>query len=544
MLRSVLRTAVPRALLLGAAVLGPWSAAPGVGQARGAAPPPEPGFTLETATVESINRAFDAGTLTSEALMRMYLARIEAYENQGPTINAFISLHPDPLAEARALDEERRTRGPRSPLHGIPVVMKDNYNTSDMPTTGGSIGLKDLRPAREAEVVTRLRRAGAIVLGKTNLTELVAGSLDSPLGGRTLNPWDLTRTPGQSSAGTGAALSANFALLGFGTDNGQSVRSPASAGGLFGIKNSIGLISCAGVIPSSLSHNSCGPLTRSVRDMAYVLDAVAGFDPRDFLTRLSLGEVPETYTAYLDENALRGARLGVVTEFLGSGPEHQEVNRVFQEALDRMAALGATVVPVVIPDMRAYEDAASDIYEAWDLFNQWFAELGPDAEFHDFQSFLDRGTYGPDILPRTMIRREHAGPEYRAAYEESLLRMHAFRKILVGVMDAESLDALVYPLQSILVAPHGQPNNQRNGYLASVGMLPGLTIPVGYSMPTADAPNGVPVGMDLLGRPFDDGRLLGLAYAWEQRGMERRWPSVTPPLSGESWPARATNEEP
>jgi len=494
----------------------------------------EAGFTLESATVESINAAFDAGTLTSEELVGLYLARIAAYENEGPNINAFINVHPDPLGVARALDEERRATGPRSPLHGIPVVLKDNYNTSDLPTTAGSIGLKDLRPAREAFVVERLRAGGAIILGKTNLTELIAGSLDSPLGGRTSNPWDLTRTPGQSSAGTGAALAANFALLGFGTDNGQSIRSPASAGGIVGLKNTVGLISCAGVMPSSLSHNSCGPMTRNVADMAYLLDAVAAFDPRDFMTRLALGEIPETYTAFLDDTALEGARFGAVFEFKGDGPEHAEVNRVFDEAMTRMEGLGATVVPVRIPWMNEYRGVGTDIYEAWDLFEIWFSELGPDAEFNDFQSFLDRGTYGEELLPRTHERREHAKPEHLAAYEANLLKMHELRKRLVEFMDEHSLDALVYPLQSILVAEHGKPNAQRNGFLASMGMLPGLNIPAGYSRPTDTAPAGVPVGMDFLGRPFDEGRLLGLAFAWEQKGLDRHWPSLTPPLPAEA----------
>jgi len=492
-----------------------------------------PAFTLETATVESINAAFDAGILTAEELVGLYLARIEAYENEGPNINAFINIHPDPLGAARALDEERRATGPRSPLHGIPVVLKDNYNTADLPTTAGSIGLKNLRPAQEAFVVERLRAAGAIILGKTNLTELIAGALDSPLGGRTSNPWDLTRTPGQSSAGTGAALAANFALLGFGTDNGQSIRSPASAGGIVGLKNSIGLISCAGVMPSSLSHNSCGPMTRNVADMAYLLDAVAAFDPRDFMTRLALGEIPETYASFLDEAALEGARFGAVVEFKGEGPEHAEVNRVFDEAMARMEGFGATVVPVRIPHMNDYRGVGTDIYEAWDLFEVWFSELGPDAEFHDFQSFLDHGTYGEELLPRTYERREHARPEHFAAYEANLLKMHEFRKLLVDFMDEHSLDALVYPLQSILVAEHGMPNAQRNGFLASMAMLPGLNVPAGYSQPTDTAPDGVPVGIDFLGRPFDEGRLLGFAFAWEQKGMDRRWPSMTPPLPGE-----------
>jgi amidase len=495
-------------------------------------------FELEKATVASINAAFDSGALTSEKLVGLYMARIAAYENKGPNVNAFINVLEDPYAQARALDAERKAKGPRSPLHGIPVVLKDNFNTSDLPTTGASKALKDVHPAREAFVVERLRKAGAIILGKTNLTEIVAGALDSSLGGRTSNPWDLTRTPGQSSAGTGAALAANFAPLGTGTDNGQSVRSPASAGGLVGMKPTVGLVSCAGVIPSSLSHNSCGPLARSVADLAYLLDAMAGFDPRDFMTRLALGQQPKTYTSFLDANGLKGARVGVVTDLIGDKPEHAEVTRVFGEAMKRMESLGAKVVPIRIPNMEEYSTnkVGTDIYEAWDLFDVWFRELGPTSPYKDTADFLERarGLYDDELVPRMRERQAHAGPEHFAEYERRLLKMHEFRKLLVKIMDDQQLDAMVYPMQKMLVAEHGKSNADRNGFLASMGMLPAIDVPAGYSKPLATAPNGVPVGMDFLGRPFDEGRLIKLAYAWEQQGLQQhKWPRSTPPLKGE-----------
>ena len=529
------------ALLVAIGIAG-TSPGPGpVQQPRSAAPAPAADadggvFTLETATVDSINAAFDRGTLTSEKLVGLYLARIAADENTGPHINAFININPNPLALARELDVERRTKGRRSPLHGIPVVLKDAYNTSDLPTTGASIALKDVHAAREAFVVQRLRAAGAIILGKTNLTEMVTAALDSSLGGRTSNPWDLTRTPGESSAGSGAALAADFAPLGTGTDNSQSVRSPASACGLVGMKPTIGLVSCAGVLPSSLSHNACGPLARSVSDLAYLLDVMAGFDPRDFMTRLALGQIPKTYTTFLDAGGLRGARLGVVVELMGDKPQHAEVNRVFNDAIARMKSLGATVVPVRIPNMNDYsfDKIDPDIYEAWDLLNAWFAELGPTSPFHDTAEFLEKGKYDPRIVPRLRELQSHAGPEHFEEYQRRLLKMHEFRRLLVDFMDRQSLDAMVYPLQKRLVASHGESNAERNGFLASMGMLPAIDVPAGYSRPLPSAPDGVPIGMDLIGRPFDEGRLIKLAYAWEQRGLARRWPSNTPPLPGET----------
>lgn len=521
---------MPRSLFLGAVVTGVLLFA-GPRPAGGAQEPSHPGaFDLARATIAEINQAFDTGVLNSEALLRMYLRRIEAYEEAGPRINAFINLHSDPLAEARALDEERRRTGPRSPLHGIPVVLKDNFNTVDLPTTGGSVSLKDVFPARDAFVVRQLREAGAIILGKTNLTEMVHAQLDSSLGGRTNNPWDLSRTPGESSSGTGAALAANFAAIGLGSDNGQSIRSPASANGIAGLKPTIGLVSCSGVLPSSLSHNACGPLARSVTDLAYLLDAIAGFDPNDFLTRRSLGRIPGSYTDFLDPQGLAGARIGVIQQLLRDGPEHQEVNRVFLAAAQRMDSLGATVFPVRIPELERYQDILTDRFEAWDLLNRWFSELGPTSPFRDMDDFLERGTYDPAIVPRALQRRDHSGPEHHAEYHRRLIRMQEFQDLLVEIMDRYALDALLYPIQLTLVAQHGHPNSQRTGFIASAAMLPALNVPAGYSSPLDTAPSGVPVGMDFLGRPFDEGRLIRLAFAWETLGLQRRWPPFTPPF--------------
>jgi Asp-tRNA(Asn)/Glu-tRNA(Gln) amidotransferase A subunit family amidase len=301
------------------------------------------------------------------------------------------------------------------------------------------------------------------------------------------------------------------------------------------MKPTIGLVSCAGVLPSSLSHNACGPLARSVSDVAHLLDVMAGFDPRDFMTRLALGEIPKTYTAYLDAEGLKGARLGIVVELKGDKPEHEDVNRVFDEAMVQMQSLGATVFPIRIPDMNEYAGVGTDIYEAWDLMNAWMAELGPTSPYRSMEEFLEKAQYDPRIVPRLRERQKHSGPEHFQEYQRRLLKMHEFRRLLVRVMDQYSLDAMVYPLQKRLVAPHKQPNVERNGFLGSMGMLPAIDVPAGYSKPLPTAPDGVPIGMDLLGRPWDEGRLIKLAYAWEQRGLKRKWPSQTPPLSGETF---------
>jgi amidase len=408
------------------------------------------------------------------------------------------------------------------------VILKDNFNTNDLPTSGACVSLKDLRPAREAFVVKRLREAGAIVLAKSTLTELVRASLTPSIGGMAKNPYDLTRNPGQSSAGTGAALAANYAPLGTGTDNGQSVRSPASANSLFGLKPTIGLVSNAGVLPSSLSHNACGPMTRSVGDLALLLNVMAGFDPDDCTTRLAIGYVEKNYERHLDPDGLSGARIGLVHELQGSGPEHAEVNRVVEAAIARMRELGATVFPVVIPRMREFERSSTDLYEAYDLLERWFADLGPDAPYRSLDDFLARATYDRQIVPRIMEQKKHGGPEHRGEYERKLIEMAEFRKIVVATMDRFGLDALAYPMQKRLVSKHGQPNVERNGFVASVAMLPALDIPIGYSTPTPEAPRGVPVGLDLLGRPFDEGRLIRLAAGWEAGGWRRVDAPFTP----------------
>lgn len=473
------------------------------------------GFDLQNATVRSINQAFDRGELTSVQLVGMYLERIEKYDQQGPEIEALINVNPNALEVARLLDAERRTRGPRSPLHGIPVILKDNFNTNDIPTTGASIALKDLRPQHEAFVVKQLREAGAIVLAKSTLTELVRASLTPSIGGMAKNPYDLTRNPGQSSAGTGAALAANYAPLGLGTDNGQSVRSPASATATFGMKPTQGLVSNAGVLPSSLSHNSSGPMTRSMICMAYLLNVMAGFDPNDIITRFAIGHFESDYEKYLDADGLKGARIGMVVQLLGTEEDHEEVNRLFHQAMTKMEELGATVFPIVIPNLFDYRGQGTDVFEAYELLDQWFRDLGPDAPYSDLEDFLANATYDRSILPRIHRQREFARPEYHDQYVKQLELMAEFRSLLVGLMDKYHLDAMAYPLQKRLVTRHGEPNIERNGFLASVGMMPGLTIPIGFSNPTEDAPVGVPVGVDLLARPYAEGTLIRLGYAWE-----------------------------
>ncbi len=262
---------------------------------------------LDAATIADLNAAFDAGTLTSEQLVKRYLARIAAYDREGPAIHAVITLNPDALATARALDVERRGKGKRSPLHGVPIVLKDNYDTHDLPTTGGSVLLEGWIPPRDAVLVERLRAAGAIVLAKVNLSEFASGDAYSSLGGQTHNPHDLAYSPSGSSGGTGAAVAAAFAQLGLGTDTGGSIRGPSTVNGVVGLKPTHGLLSRTGIIPLALSFDTGGPLARSVTDVAIVLGVMTGLDTADRATRKSEGHAERDYTKYLQPGALKGA---------------------------------------------------------------------------------------------------------------------------------------------------------------------------------------------------------------------------------------------
>ncbi len=310
---------------------------------------------LASATIGDINAAFKDGSLTSEQLVTLYLARIEAYDKQGPKINAVITLNPKALEIAKALDAERKAKGPRSPLHGIPVVLKDNFDTVDLPTTGGSIMLEGSLPPDDAYMVKRLRDAGAIILAKVNLSEFASGGAMSSLGGQTLNPHDLTRTPSGSSGGTGAAIAADYAPLGLGTDTGGSIRGPSTSNGIVGLKPTHGLLNRDGIIPLALSFDTGGPMARSVYDIAVSLGLMTGVDTADAATQKSKGKFHKEYTQFLKKDALKGARIGIARDFLGAD---EEVDWVIEAALNTMLAQGTTIVDEAF--VRSATQAVSD----------------------------------------------------------------------------------------------------------------------------------------------------------------------------------------
>src|SRR5689334_10980303 len=312
----------------------------------------QPPFHLEEATISTIHAAFASGQLTCAQLTRLYLDRIEAYNLKGPSLHAIITVNPRAMETAADMDRQYATnRAAVGTLHCIPLVLKDNFNTADMPTTAGNVSMKDSRPAVDAFTVAKLRNAGALVLGKANLQEFARGGMSkSSLGGQVLNPYDLTRTPGGSSGGTGASVAANLALAGTGSDTGQSIRSPSSANNLVGVRPTRGLVSRSGLVPNSQTQDEVGPIARTVTDAALILDVMAGYDPADPITAFGRGHQPASFTHLLRADALKGARIGAMTNLFGKEERHREVNKAMDDVIARMEAQGATVVRFELPE--------------------------------------------------------------------------------------------------------------------------------------------------------------------------------------------------
>ncbi|MGC4071505.1 MAG: amidase family protein [Nibricoccus sp.] len=466
-----------------------------------------------------------------------------AYDQKGPKLNAVIAINPKALEIARELDAEFKAKGPRGPLHGIPVLLKDNYDTFDMPTTAGSKALVGHMAKDDAFTVAKLRAAGAIIFAKVNLAELAGSGVSiSSLMGQTYNPYDLTRTPGGSSGGTGSAIAAVFGIIGTGTDTGQSTRSPASANNGVGLRPTFGLISRDGIIPISYTQDTAGPITHYVADAAVMLDAMVGFDPADTSTWAGIGKAPKTYTASLDKNGLKGARIGYIKQLFGDGsfPEHKMVTDVTMKALDDMKAAGATVIAVDIPEISPYlkslkEISASDFERKW-VMDAYFATSGPKSKYKDLADYIAHAAdTHPPVFKGWKKASETKDALHDPEYLKALEAQARFRDLLVAVMDKNKLDALFYPHQRRLVVPAAPDAEQieRNGFMGSSTGLPALTFQAGFSPVLSTAPIGVPIGIELLGRPFSEPTLLKLAYAYEQATHHRKPPVSVPPLPGE-----------
>jgi Asp-tRNA(Asn)/Glu-tRNA(Gln) amidotransferase A subunit family amidase len=492
-------------------------------------------FAIEETTIAGVQQALQTRATTCRQIVQAYLDRIAAYDHKGPAFNSILTLNPKALSDADWLDAERANGAAMGPLYCAPLVLKDNYNTADLPTTGGSASLAGMQPPADAFVVGRLRKAGAIILSKSNMHEFaLSGTTVSSLGGQTLDAYDPTRTPGGSSGGTGVAVAANLAIAGTGSDTVNSIRSPASANAVIGIRPTKGLLSRSGIMPVSETQDAIGLIARTVTDAARLLEVMAGYDQNDPSTAWSVGNTPTGYVQFLKPYGLRGARIGLLKTMMGNGHEHQEVNGVMAAAIAALKGGGAEVIEVDAPALDANKlNTDNDVqkYEFKALMNAYLSTI-PNAPAKSLAEIIASGKFHKPSLEKFLLSAEgFANGMEEPDYKERLLRNQRTRQALVSVFAEHRLDALVYPLQKRLVVPLTELNQaDRNGILASVTGFPAITVPAGFSQPTATAPLGVPVGMDILGRPWSEGRLIELAYGFEQAVHARKPPISAPPL--------------
>jgi amidase len=503
-----------------------------LGKEGTAAPAGTTTLQLEEATVDGLQAGLARGNWTSVELVRRYQTRMRALDKAGPKLNAIIEWNPDALAIARALDAERKAGKVRGPLHGIPVLIKDNIDTADrMKTTAGSLALVDVRaPKADAFVVSRLRAAGAVILGKTNLREWAnlrstrSSSGWSARGGQTRNPYALDRSPSGSSSGSGVAVAAGLCAVAVGTETDGSIVSPANACGLVGLKPTVGLASRAGIIPISHTQDTAGPMARTVRDAALLLAAMAGADPADSATQQADAQRPADFTQFLTSNALKGARLGLVKNFLGV---HAHVDAVILPALETIKAQGATLVEVELKST-AYDEAELEVllYEfKADLCAYLQARGGAIQDLAALMAYNEqhRTQEMPFFGQELLAQAQSNGPLTQAPYVQALAACAQARRDIVELLQQHQLQALVAPTGGpawLIDHLNGDSGSPSFSSPAAVAGCPHLTVPAGLAL-------GLPVGLSFVAAPWQEGRLLGLGYAFEQATMARRPPRYT-----------------
>ena len=517
---------------------------PALGAARAAASPdatPAPEvkpFELDEITIPELQDGMKSGKFTARSLVEKYLARIDEVDKSGPSVNSVIELNPDASAIADSLDQERKAKGARGPMHGIPVLIKDNCATADkMQTTAGSLALVGSKPPKDSFVAARLRAAGAVILGKTNLSEWAnirsshSTSGWSGRGGQTKNPYAMDRNPCGSSSGTGAGISANLAVVGIGTETDGSIVCPASSNGLAGIKPTVGLVSRAGIIPISHSQDTAGPMCRTVRDAAILLGVIAGADPDDVATKGSKAQ--SDYAQYCDPNGLKGARIGVARKYFGFS---EAVDALMQQALDVMKGQGATLVdPADIETLGKFDESELLIfmYELKADLNAYLAGLGPGAPMHTLKEIIDFNErnrtkempyFGQDLF----IKSEAKGPLTEKEYVDAVAKNHQLARVegIDALMDKHHLDAIVAPtggpawLTDLVNGDHvaGGSSNA-----AAVAGYPNINV-------TAGNLSGLPVGISFFGRAWSEPTLIRLAFAFEQATRARQAPRFLPSI--------------
>ena len=518
--------------------------------ARAQSPAPAP-FTLEEATIADLQQRMQSGRDTARSLAEQYMARIEAIDRGGPGLHSVIELNPDALTIADQLDAERKSRGPRGPLHGVPILIKDNIATADrMMTTAGSLALAGAVPPKDAFIVSRLREAGAVILGKTNLSEWAnfrsthSTSGWSGRGGQTKNPYVLDRNPSGSSSGSGAAVAANLSAAAIGTETDGSIVSPSTTNGLVGIKPTLGLVSRSGIVPIAHSQDTAGPMTRTVADAAALLGAIAGKDPDDPATTSGTAagspagrpaSIPADYSTFLDAGGLKGARLGVVRKQLFGN--NVAADAIAEAAIAVMKQQGATIVdPADIPTLGKFGDTEFDVllFEFKADLNKYLTWIGPASPVHslkDVIAFNDahKDQEMPFFGQELMAQAEKKGPLTSDAYRAALAKNHRLSRALGidAVMTKYQLDALVAPtggpawLIDLVNGDSGTSNTPGPSSVTSVAGYPHITVPAGFF-------RGLPVGISFFGRAWSEPELIKLAYAYEQATKHRRPPAFTP----------------
>ena len=492
-------------------------------------------YDVRESTIEGVHNALYSGLSSCRSIVESFIARIEAYN---PAINAIITLNSNALSIADEQDKTLATGNATGSLFCIPVLLKDNYDTLDMRTTGGCLDLADSQPTVDAPAVNALKKAGAIILGKANLHELALEGLTvSSLGGQTVSPYDHTRTPGGSSGGTGAAVAASFAVFGTGTDTVNSLRSPASANSLFSVRPTRGLISRSGIIPISFTQDVIGPIARNIDDLAVALTVMAsvGYDPDDNATALvPLSAIGRDYSATLYGGSLQGMRFGLVEGFFNrtASNETTPVNQVLDDMTAALTSAGATVIPIT---SRVFNSTA--ISNAFDTqrfeYRQGMDTYLSQASLQGTHPMTINQLYSSGkylVIPSQYpyVNTALISSTDNATYADIKIGIQNLTVALEGTFKTHSLDALIYPEQANLVVKIGSASQSgRNGILAAVTGFPVVTVPAGFSPSTADAPLGVPIGMEILGMPWAEGKLLNMARMVAEVKRVRRMPRST-----------------
>jgi amidase len=519
----------------GAALLPQLAAGHQDGGAKSSAATP---FELAEMDALQLQSGLASGKYTSQKLVEMYSERIASIDRAGPRLNAIIEMNPDALAIARQLDAERKTGGPHGPLHGIPVVIKDNIATADkMQTTAGSLALVGSVPPQDSAVAARLRAAGAVILGKTNLSEWAnlrsshSTSGWSGRGGLTKNPYCLDRNTSGSSSGSAVAIAANLCAVSVGSETDGSIVSPSNNCCLVGIKPTVGLVSRFGIIPISHSQDTAGPMTRTVADAAALLSVLAGVDPRDPATAAAQGHIEADYTKFLDASGLRGARIGVVRKYAGFS---SDVDQLFDEAIAAMKRSGAEVVdPVEIPTIGKFDDAEMQVllYEFKADLNGYLAWLGNKTSVHSLQEVIafddshreqEMPYFGQDLMLLAEAKGSLTSPEYVKALEQC--RQQSRAEGIDAAMDKYKLDALIAPSGSPAWTTdlvNGDHTVGGSSSLAAVAGYPNINVPMGFLF-------GLPVGISFFARAWSEPKLIKLAYAYEQLAKARKPPAFLP----------------